>query len=96
MRSEKAQSCSELKTQILELGRELEALEIDLLLARRENAELMEAFAQEAQKKADDPAFLEWFGQWIAEQRAAGRPEAELTWGNCVHESGIWLPDPAQ
>jgi len=32
------------------------------------------------------------FKQWTQEQRALGRPEAELTFGNCMCESGMLLP----
>ena len=26
---------------------------------------------------------------WIAIERAKGRPESELTWGNCIRETGV-------
>jgi hypothetical protein len=30
---------------------------------------------------------------WVERERAKGRPEAELTWGNCVKETGILMHD---
>jgi hypothetical protein len=26
---------------------------------------------------------------WVMQERAKGRPESELTWGNCVRETGV-------
>jgi hypothetical protein len=34
----------------------------------------------------------ELFEAWDAEQRAQGRPEAELVFGNFVRECGFWVP----
>lgn len=31
--------------------------------------------------------------KWAEAERAKGRPENELTWGNCVRETGIWPPN---
>jgi hypothetical protein len=30
---------------------------------------------------------------FLGRERAKGRPEAELTWGNCVRETGILTRD---
>jgi hypothetical protein len=30
-----------------------------------------------------------WFAAWVERERAKGRPEAEMTWGRCVRETGI-------
>jgi hypothetical protein len=32
---------------------------------------------------------LAWMGAWADAERAKGRPEGELTWGNCVVETGV-------
>lgn len=32
----------------------------------------------------------EIFGAWAMKQVYAGRPAAEITWGNCVKELGLW------
>jgi hypothetical protein len=33
---------------------------------------------------------------WVIEQRALGRPESELIWGNCVMETGVWCEDGSE
>jgi hypothetical protein len=40
-------------------------------------------------------AEAELFQKWALEQAIAGRSPLELTWGNCVHEMGLWSPEPA-
>lgn len=30
------------------------------------------------------------FAVWAADQLAAGRPPADVTWDTCVHETGLW------
>jgi hypothetical protein len=34
----------------------------------------------------------ELFASWVVEELTKGRAAAELTWGNCVRESGFWRP----
>ena len=34
-------------------------------------------------------AEVEHFKKWIERERAKGRPEHELTFGNCVRETGV-------
>lgn len=48
-------------------------------------------------KAQRDHAFLQWevahMSAWIELERAKGRPESELTWGNCVRETGVLVED---
>jgi hypothetical protein len=41
---------------------------------------------REAEIAAAEAAHM---GKWVEAERAKGRPETELTWGNCVRETGI-------
>lgn len=34
----------------------------------------------------------EIFAAWVVEELTKGRPAAELTWGNCLRETGHWRP----
>jgi hypothetical protein len=40
---------------------------------------------------------LQWevahMGAWADLERAKGRPESNLTWGNCIHETGVLVED---
>jgi hypothetical protein len=42
---------------------------------------------------ARDTKKAEIFLRWVEEQRKEGRPERELTLGNCVRELNIWRPN---
>ena len=67
------------------LNADLECERSDLERARR-------AY-ERSRREADHMA------KWASAERAKGRPESELTWGNCVRETGILRPrggdDPA-
>jgi len=38
-------------------------------------------------------AEAEHMAAWVERERAKGRPENELTWGNCIRETGILWRD---
>ena len=61
----------------------LEMIE-DAILATREAI----AKCKEADQLDAEAALMQ---DWTTEQRKAGRPESELTWGNCVKERGLLL-----
>jgi len=50
---------------------------------RRQDGQRAEAVAERLDRE------VETFKRWEEEQRKAGRPEVELTWGNCVRELGL-------
>lgn len=59
-----------------------------------ENRRIKKNFDRVALRKARDDWELEIFQGWIRRQRALGRPENELTWGNCWKELGLLRPIP--
>jgi hypothetical protein len=56
----------------------------------RAKANLDRAEAKHAIKHRE----VELFAKWSLEQRAAGRPTLDLTWGRCVNELGILRQRP--
>jgi hypothetical protein len=62
------------------------------------NLEFKEFEAEEEQRKHPGSALANlltrearWFARWVNEQEKKGWPESELTWGNCLHETGVLL-----
>jgi hypothetical protein len=68
-------------------AKELRRAKIKLAASEQKLAELKREVEREEREVAH-------MTKWVEEQRAAGRPEHELTWGNCVKETGIWKPNP--
>ena len=64
--------------------------ELKNAIAHRRSAEDQLAAAELEVERAERE--LAHMTKWVNEQRAAGRPEHELTWGNCVKETGICKP----
>jgi hypothetical protein len=48
-----------------------------------------EEVARATREAAIAEAEAELMERWVETERAKGRPEAELTWGNCVKETGV-------
>lgn len=57
---------------------------------------VMQRIAEKACQIAERAqAEYEYHCKWAEAERAKGRPENELTWGNCVRETGILRPNPS-
>lgn len=54
--------------------------------AQRARRHVNDAVAESNIKSAE----ADWHGAWVVEQLSKGRPAHELTWGNCVRETGLW------
>jgi hypothetical protein len=54
---------------------------------KKEVARLLDAAATRLEREAQHHA------AWAERERAKGRPEDELTWGNCLRETGILYRD---
>jgi len=65
-------------------GDDIDTLMEDLTLT--EASEVRELMATEVKRQEAEARHM---AAWVERERAKGRPEAELTWGNCVRETGI-------
>lgn len=59
-------------------------------LSRAEADEVLELAEYENRR---EQALCRWFLAWAGRERAKGRPERELTLGNCLRETGLLMRD---
>jgi hypothetical protein len=75
-------------------------------IVEQDNATLEVKFAQWKRSRKNSEASVissnrigdetQRFAEWVMPERAKGRPEEQITFGNFIRESGAWSPSPEQ